>query len=55
EEFLFYYNLCHQKSLQKTEKLFSFIQPIVFIVIGILIVSIYLSILYPMFSMVNQI
>ncbi|EAC4401343.1 type II secretion system F family protein, partial [Listeria monocytogenes] len=38
-----------------TEKLFSFIQPIVFIVIGILIVSIYLSILYPMFSMVNQI
>ncbi|MBC2249416.1 competence type IV pilus assembly protein ComGB [Listeria cossartiae subsp. cayugensis] len=55
EEFLFYYNLCHQKSLQKTEKLFSFIQPIVFIIIGILIVSIYLSILYPMFSMVNQI
>ncbi|EDO0828130.1 type II secretion system F family protein [Listeria monocytogenes] len=55
EEFLFYYNLCHQKSLQKTEKLFSFIQPIVFIVIGILIVSIYLSILYPMFSMVNHI
>ncbi|EKY4027711.1 type II secretion system F family protein, partial [Listeria innocua] len=55
EEFLFYYNLCHQKVLQKTEKLFSFIQPIVFIIIGVLIISIYLSILYPMFSMVNQI
>lgn len=55
EELLFYYNLCHQKALIKTEKLFSFIQPVVFIIIGILIISIYLSILYPMFSMVNQI
>lgn len=55
EEFLFYYQLCHQKALQKTEKLFSFIQPIVFMIIGVLIISIYLSILYPMFSMVNQI
>ncbi|MBM5610490.1 type II secretion system F family protein [Listeria seeligeri] len=55
EELLFYYNLCHQKALMKTEKLFSFIQPVVFIIIGILIISIYLSILYPMFSMVNQI
>ncbi|MBC6295705.1 type II secretion system F family protein [Listeria sp. FSL L7-1517] len=55
EELLFYYHLCHQKALIKTEKIFTFIQPVVFIIIGILIISIYLSILYPMFSMVNQI
>ncbi|MBC6308096.1 type II secretion system F family protein [Listeria sp. FSL L7-1582] len=55
EELLFYYKLCHQKSEEKIEKIFSFIQPAVFMVIGILIVSIYLSILFPMFSMVNSI
>ncbi|EIA20673.1 competence type IV pilus assembly protein ComGB [Listeria fleischmannii] len=55
DELLFYYDFCHSKMLEKTEKLFSYIQPAVFLVIGILIISIYLSILYPMFSMVNQI
>ncbi|MBC1500093.1 type II secretion system F family protein [Listeria weihenstephanensis] len=55
EELLFYYKLCHQKSEEKTEKIFSIIQPAVFMIIGILIVSIYLSILFPMFSMVNSI
>ncbi|EUJ51180.1 competence type IV pilus assembly protein ComGB [Paenilisteria rocourtiae] len=55
EELLFYYKLCHQKSEEKIEKIFSFIQPAVFMIIGILIVSIYLSILFPMFSMVNSI
>ncbi|MBC6127199.1 type II secretion system F family protein [Listeria booriae] len=55
EELLFYYTLCHQKSEEKIEKIFSFIQPAVFMIIGVLIVSIYLSILFPMFSMVNSI
>nr|WP_277619772.1 type II secretion system F family protein [Listeria floridensis] len=55
EEMLFYYDLCHQKMMDKTEKLFSWIQPVAFLIIGLLIVSIYLSILFPMFSMVDQI
>ncbi|MHC5252442.1 competence type IV pilus assembly protein ComGB [Listeria kieliensis] len=55
DEMLFYYELCYQKSMAKTEKLFGYIQPLAFLVIGILIISIYLSILFPMFSMVDQI
>ncbi len=55
DELLFYYDFCHSKTLEKTEKLFGYIQPAVFLIIGILIISIYLSILYPMFSVVNQI
>lgn len=55
DELLFYYELCYQKSIAKTEKLFGYIQPFAFLVIGILIISIYLSILFPMFNMVDQI
>ncbi|WP_239254165.1 competence type IV pilus assembly protein ComGB [Listeria ilorinensis] len=54
-ELIFYYQQCQSRLMEKITQVLSWIQPCVFLFIGIFIVSIYLSILLPMFSMVDQI
>lgn len=53
QELYFYSKYCLQKLEEKTEKLFKVVQPILYSVIGIIIVSIYLAILLPMFQLMN--
>ncbi|WP_163652776.1 competence type IV pilus assembly protein ComGB [Listeria sp. PSOL-1] len=55
EELIDYYESSHTRLLEKTERIFAWIQPIAFLIIGILVIATYLSILLPMFSMIEQI
>lgn len=54
EELLFYYKDSQTTNIQRLERLFSYIQPIVFLIIGTSIVITYLAILFPMFRLMDQ-
>lgn len=53
QELHFFSKFCMEKLESKTEKLFKVIQPILYSFIGIIIVSMYLAILLPMFQLLN--
>ncbi|MBY0096391.1 competence type IV pilus assembly protein ComGB [Mesobacillus maritimus] len=55
QELFFYSRHCLSKLEEKTEKSMKIIQPLLFSVIGILIVSLYLAILLPMFQLIQGI
>ncbi|MBS4199659.1 type II secretion system F family protein [Bacillus sp. FJAT-49732] len=55
KELLYYSNHCLQKLEEKTENIFLIIQPVIFSIIGIVIVVIYMSIFFPMFQMMDAI
>ncbi|WP_099220971.1 competence type IV pilus assembly protein ComGB [Listeria costaricensis] len=54
-ELIFYYQQCQTRLMERITQILSWIQPCVFLFIGVFIISIYLSILLPMFSMVDKI
>lgn len=54
EELLFYYKHSQENSTRRLERLFTYIQPSIFLLIGTFIVLTYLAILFPMFSLVDQ-
>lgn len=49
-----YSSQCFQELNYKLQKVFQFIQPVIFIVIAVTIVGIYAAMLMPMFSMMDQ-
>ncbi|MFD2446045.1 competence type IV pilus assembly protein ComGB [Bacillus sp. CGMCC 1.16607] len=55
QELLFFSNNCLKKLEEKMEKLLKLIQPILYGIIGILVISMYLSIMLPMFRMLDGI
>lgn len=55
KELLLYSNQCEEELQLLIEKIMTFIQPVVFIGIGIMIVSIYAALLLPTFSLLNGI
>lgn len=54
-ELFFYAQNCQMQLTNKVEKAMSYIQPLVFMLIAVLILSIYLAILLPIFSMMEGI
>jgi competence protein ComGB len=52
-ELAFYSHYCLQRLEEKTEKSMKIIQPALFAVIGLMIVSMYLAVLLPMFQLLN--
>ena len=54
-ELLYYSQFCLQKLEDKTMKVFTIIQPIIFALIGLMVVAIYMSIFLPMFQMMDAI
>jgi competence protein ComGB len=55
QELFFYSRHCLSKLEEKTEKAMKIVQPLLFSIIGILIVSLYLAILLPMFQLIQGI
>lgn len=55
QELLFYSEFCLETLEEKSMKAFLLIQPIVFLFIGLMIITIYLSIFLPMFQMIESI
>ncbi|MBU5214329.1 competence type IV pilus assembly protein ComGB [Heyndrickxia oleronia] len=55
DELQFYSRFCVKQLEEKIQKIFRLLQPIMFIFIGILVISVYLSILLPMFEMIDSI
>ncbi|MBW8348104.1 type II secretion system F family protein [Bacillus sp. IITD106] len=55
KELLYYSQYCLQKLEEKTESIFLVVQPIIFSFIGIIVVTIYMSIFLPMFQMMDSI
>jgi competence protein ComGB len=55
QELYFYSRHCLTKLEEKTEKAMKIVQPLLFSIIGILIVSLYLAILLPMFQLIQGI
>ena len=55
QELFFYSRYCLSKLEAKTEKTMKIVQPLLFSMIGILIVSLYLAILLPMFQLIQGI
>ncbi|WP_428909103.1 competence type IV pilus assembly protein ComGB [Niallia sp. Krafla_26] len=55
EELMFFASQCLQRLEDKTEKLMKQLQPILYSFIGILIVSMYLAVLLPMFQLLDGI
>ncbi|MDF1507607.1 competence type IV pilus assembly protein ComGB [Robertmurraya sp. DFI.2.37] len=53
EELLFFSKHCLEKLENKTEKTFKIVQPILYSLIGLIIVSMYLAILLPMFQLLD--
>lgn len=53
KELLFFSQNCLRKLEEKMEKSLKLIQPILYSVVGVLVISMYLSIMLPMFSMLN--
>ncbi|GIN85492.1 competence protein ComGB [Heyndrickxia sporothermodurans] len=54
-ELLFYSQFCLSRIEGSIQKVFRILQPIMFIIIGGLVVAVYLSILLPMFEMIDSI
>ncbi len=52
-ELAFYSHYCLQRLEEKTEKSMKIIQPALFAIIGLMIVSLYLAVLLPMFQLLN--
>lgn len=55
QELMFFSSHCFQQLEEKTERLMKQLQPILYSVIGILIVSMYLAVLIPMFQLLDGI
>lgn len=55
QELQFYSQFCVTQIEGRIQRLFRMIQPMMFIFIGILVVAVYLSILLPMFEMIDSI
>lgn len=55
EELLLYAEFCEELAEEKVKKLTSIIQPAVFLFIGIIIMSIYLAVMLPMFEMIGSV
>ena len=54
QELLFYSQYCLQRMEEKIKKLFFFMQPLMLVFIGLLVIAVYMSILLPMFQMLNR-
>ncbi|RST61436.1 competence type IV pilus assembly protein ComGB [Siminovitchia terrae] len=54
-ELMFYSQFCLQRLEEKFLKVFLFIQPLVFALIGLMVIAIYLSIFLPMFEVIDSI
>lgn len=54
EELLFYSNYCLRMLEEKTDRMMKKVQPCLYSLIGLLIVSIYLAVLLPMFHLLNN-
>ncbi|WP_181294715.1 competence type IV pilus assembly protein ComGB [Heyndrickxia sporothermodurans] len=54
-ELLFYSKYCLLRMEENIQKIFRILQPIMFIFIGCMIIAVYLSILLPMFEMIDSI
>lgn len=55
QELLFYSEFCLDLLEEKSMKVFLLLQPIIFALIGVMIITIYLSIFLPMFQMIESI
>lgn len=55
KELLFFSKYCMSKLESKMEKIFKIVQPVLYSIIGIIIVSMYLAILLPMFQLLDGI
>ncbi len=54
-ELLYYSQFSFVRMEEKLQKIFRSLQPAIFIVIGLMIVAVYISILYPMFQMIDAV
>ena len=54
-ELLYYSQFSFVRMEEKIQKIFRGLQPAIFIVIGLMIVAVYISILYPMFQMIDAV
>lgn len=54
-ELHYYSHICLQSLEEKTMKMFQIIQPIIFILIGLIVIAVYMSIFLPMFQMIESI
>lgn len=54
-ELLYYSQFCLQRMEAKTLKIFQIMQPVIFSVIGFMVIAVYMSILMPMFQMLQTI
>ncbi|MFS0644003.1 competence type IV pilus assembly protein ComGB [Siminovitchia sp. 179-K 8D1 HS] len=54
-ELLFYSEFCLLKLEEKTMRVFTFLQPVIFLLIGLIVIAIYLSIFLPMFQIIDSI
>ncbi|MEK5390768.1 competence type IV pilus assembly protein ComGB [Margalitia sp. FSL K6-0131] len=55
QELQFYSRFCLGQIEEKMEKVFKIIQPVMFFIIGLLVLAVYLSIMLPMFDMMDSI
>lgn len=55
QELYFYSRYCLSQLEESTEKTLKIVQPVLYSVIGLLIVSLYLAILFPMFELIQEI
>ncbi|GER68361.1 competence protein ComGB [Weizmannia acidilactici] len=55
QELYYYSQISMKKMEEKIQNLFQLIQPVVFVMIGIFLVAIYLSIMLPMFQMIDAV
>lgn len=55
QELQFYSRFCLGHIEEKIEKIFKILQPIMFIIIGLLVLAVYMSIMLPMFDMMDSI
>lgn len=54
-ELFTYSQMLIERIEQKTVKVFSYVQPLIFLIIGILVLAVYLSIMLPMYQMMEKI
>lgn len=54
-ELLYYSQICLQALEEKITKLFQMIQPVIFVLIGLIVITVYMSIFLPMFQMIESI
>lgn len=54
EELVIYSEVLLEQMIDRTEILFSLIQPVAFVVLGVGVIATYLSMLLPMYELINQ-